>query len=241
MKIVLSSIEILDNWKTFLIHFFLLPLLSTALFVLLNMTITRQYNEAVVVASILLSGSLTASNQMSASFVNDTIRGIDRELARKNPSSFYYWGSKLLVIFLFSLALVTSNLIILKMFGLSMVLAIQNVMISPILIVYGMIIGATTAVLGWGRPNPYVFSNFIADATFILAGNIAPYQEFPPFFKTLSYVLPYARTMNTLYDGNISSALIIDVGIAIAWLIVGMIVYQYKIKNIGKYQRRTMI
>lgn len=241
MKVVFLSIEILDNWKAIIIHFFILPLLRTLMFVLLNFTITGQYNLTVIATSIVLSGSLTALSHITSSFVNDTMRGIDRELARKNPLSLYYWGSKLLVIFLFSFLLIISNLMILGFLGLPTALMIRSLFISPLLISYGLIIGATASILGWGRPNPYGFSNFISEAALILAGIIAPYQQFPPLFRLLTCTLPYAQTMDVLFNPASVGALLMDALIAFVWLCIGIGVYSYKVHRIDQLERRTMI
>lgn len=117
----------------------------------------------------------------------------------------------------------------------------QSIKLSPLLIIYGLIIGATTAILGWGRSNPYAFSNVIAEIALILAGIIAPYQQFPPVFRWLTYGLPYARTMMRFFTPQSPKTLAIDSLIAILWLVIGVIVYTYKVHHIGKFQSRTMI
>lgn len=242
MKVVLSSINVLDNWKTFLIHFFILPILETLVFVAINYQITSSYNSGLVVASLLLASGTTAINQMGASFTQDIIRGIDRDLVRKSPYNLYFWGSKFLVIFLFSLALFISNSLLFWVVGIDINTLLRGLVLSPLIIFFGLIVGLTCSILGWRLQNHYAFTNFFASFALVFAGVMVPYNLYPPVFYHMTYLLPFARIMGMLSQGNFSLNLVlVDGFIALIWLVIGLIVYDFQVKRISTYTRKGML
>lgn len=242
MKVVLSSINVLDNWKTFFIHFFILPILETLVFVAINYQITSTYNSKLVVASLLLASGTTAINQMGASFTQDIIRGIDRDLVRKSPYNLYFWGSKIVVIFLFSLALFISNSILFMLVGIDINALLGGLILSPLIIFFGLIVGLTCSILGWRLQNHYAFSNFFASFALVFASVIVPFYMYPPVFYQLTYLLPFARLLAMVLQNNFSiNLVIIDSFIAFMWLIIGLIAYHFQVKYINSYTRKGML
>lgn len=242
MKVVISSIDVLANWKTFVIHFFILPILQALVFVAINYQVTASYNSELLVASLLLASGTTAINQMSASFIQDVMRGIDRDLVRKSPYNFYYWGSKLVVLFLFSLALYVTNGILFWIVGVNLSDLLLGLVLSPPIILFGLIVGGACAILGWRLDNHYDFSNFFSSFAMVFSGVVVSYQLYPPLFYQLTYLLPFARTIAVILQGTLAWQLVLmDALIALVWLIIGFTAYRYQLKRIASYTRKGML
>ncbi len=242
MKVVLSSIDVLDNWKTFLIHFFILPILETFVFLALHYQITASFNSRLVVASLLLASGTTAMNQMGGSFTQDIIRGIDRDLVRKSPYNLYFWGSKFVVIFVFSLTLFLTNSLLFWLAGVDSRALIMGLLLSPLIILFGLIIGLACAICGWRLQNHYAFTNFFVSFALVFSGVVVPYWLYPPLFYPLTYILPFARIMAMLFSGAFSVHLFLQDGlIALVWFLLAVICYQYQVKRIATYTRKGML
>lgn len=242
MKVVLSSINVLDNWKTFIIHFFILPLLETLVFVAINYQITSTFNSELVVASLLLASGVTAINQMGASFTQDIIRGIDRDLVRKSPYNLYFWGSKFIVIFLFSLTLFLSNGLIFWLVGIDLNTLLKGLLLSPMIISFGLIVGLACSFLGWRLQNHYAFSNLLASLAMVLAGVMVPFYLYPPVFYQLTYLLPFARIIAIVFQESPSlKFILIDTIIALIWLLIGLITYHLQVKHITSFTRKGLL
>lgn len=232
----------LSSWKAFIIHFFILPILESLIFVAINYQVTGNSSYEVLLASIILTGALTSINQISGSFVEDINRGIDRDLVRKSPYNFYFWGSKVVIIGLFAQALVLTNTLMFVLFQIIPIQALTYLILSPLLILYGLVIGFTCSIIGWRMQNHYGPSNFMSQFALIFSGIMVPYHLYPTIFQQLTYIVPFGRTLSQIHAHSFHiELLVIDLIIFGVWLFLGVLLYHYQYKRINLFTRKGML
>ncbi|MDO4671061.1 MAG: hypothetical protein Q4A67_06280 [Aerococcus sp.] len=238
MNIVLSSLPELSNWRTFWVNYLIYPLVDALFMLLISHYYTGAYVEEVLMANIVLTGAVTACTGFCSSFIGDIYRRNDYELVTNNPYNFYFWGTKWLVSVGMSYLLVAMNLLLCWAFGF-IPHAGMGFLIAIPLLVYGSILGFTSAVIGWRMVNHYFVSNLVASFTIFLGGALLPFEQYPPIFKQLSYLLPFARTNQWLYGK--ANGMWQDMVIALIWLAVGMIAFQYQLPRIAKRTKQGIL
>lgn len=201
MNIVLSSIPQLSNWRTFLVNYMIYPLVDALFILLISHYYTGVYSEQVLSANIILTGGVTACAVFCSSFIEDIYRRNDYELVTNNPYNLYFWGSKLVVSMGMGYLLVAINLLFCLLFGFIHHVGLGFLIALPILL-YGCILGFTSAVVAWRMVNHYFVMNLVASFAVLLGGALLAFEKYPLLFKLASYLLPFARTNQLFFGGK---------------------------------------
>lgn len=230
MKTAWLSIPSLNNIKTFSLHFLILPIFEAILMALIMQDYVGGLSQNIMTASIILSSGTMALSTISALFVGDSNRGIDKLVATTNPYSPYYWFTRFAVCFIAAYLLAFINGVLFSL--LNLVNLQQILMLSPICILFGFILGVNASCLSWHKDNPYFWVNVFRNAIMILGGTIAPISSFPLVFRYLSYIFPFGRLLE-LVHGNGTVPYYLDGLIAGIWCVLTVVLYSYRVKQIG--------
>jgi len=234
MKIQFSSLSYLQNWKTRFVYFVLIPMIDLLLLVLINAQYTNNLNWSVAVATIVLSGGTLSMNSMSQLFVMDRTLRIDREMVVNRPFSPNYWISKILTAAIAGLVLIIINLIILGILQAPYYLLIRALIMTPLIICSGIIVGFLGAIAAWENSNPYFYMNLIGSLTTIVSGALVLVEKYPLWLRTISHFFPFSQTIQFVVTG--SGHIYWDAIVDLFWLILGIICYKVKIHRILKNQ-----
>lgn len=228
MKAIIKTLPIFSNRKTIVVYFLLLPVIN----MIFLASITYQYNSEitfkVALSAVLVSGSLEALSTINSSFTIDRNLGIDREMLSNNHFSLYYWICKIIPAFLIALAIIVVNLFIVYAISLGKANITDALLISPLIIFSGIVLGILSSVLSWNLKNPYFFSNIFSTFGNILAGVVISYQFYPPVLRYFTYLVPYAHTISYLY-GN-KSGIIYDLFLNIIFICAIIIIYKRQVR-----------
>lgn len=230
MKTTLSTISFLLNKKLIFTYFILLPFINIALLVLLNAQLGVTTSIKVAVASIVMSGVIQSVTIIAGSFVYDCNIGVDREVLSHSKFSLYYWGCKFIAAYFISLAFIVVSLLLVLIFTSAKDDALMALMIAPIMLVYGVILGFGCAITSWGQNNPYFWSNFISSIAYPLSGTVIVYSMYPAVIGEALYFLPFSRTIGLIHTSN--SFYQWDMIVASLLTLIFILIYSLRINSI---------
>lgn len=222
MKVVFQSSKYFSNIRTTLVHFVLLPIFQICFLLLMLDFYTGDYSVELTTASLVMSGVSLAISMVTGLFIGDIRRGIDRYVLVNSHFSMYYWATKVLVVFISAMLVVLINSILFSLFGL--VDFIKLIWMSPILIIFGIVIGLTGSFLSWRNSNPYLYSNIFNSFIMILSGAVISFEKYPLFLKEATYIFPFARVLNNIHQQHASIA--IDFFVFLIWVVIMVIIYK---------------
>ena len=233
MKCMISSLSFLNNKKTILSYFVILPILNVLFIAVINYQFTRSLSDTVIISTIIISACLQTISAFNMSFVYDCNMKIDKYVISNNYKSFYYWSRKAFISFLVGAIIIVINLFLYSLI-LKEIPSIKIVItVSILLLIYSIIISFVASVLSWRLQNPYFFLNVFLSFTMLLSGVIINVEYYPPMIKYLTKLLPFANTVSLIKNEN--SNYMYDLVLAITWLVIGIIIYRIQIRrNLSK-------
>lgn len=229
MKATIASLDVMANGKTRFLHFLLMPVINIMWLMAIDI---QAYSWDIASCSILMSGAFMAMSCFVSSFTRDRALGIDREMIAKDHVSLYFFGMKVLVCFLCSMVLVLINSLLLSIVsGLSIDL-IRMLLLAPIAIFSGVVVGFVTAIASWKMKNPYFFSNIAETFGSLLGGVVVSLLYYPSWLSMICKLFPFSSTVAFMHGESVSwwKDLIIDV----VWIVIGVIIYSIQIYRIRK-------
>lgn len=235
----LSSLTYIRNWRVILVYFLIIPLLNMMLLVAVTGTSSGEIDWRVASNSILISGALLAIGSMSGLLVDDLNRGISIEVVVLRPFSLGYWGSKVLATSLVAEIMILINGILLWIVHPQLVL-INLLILSPLSVISGVILGITASIASWGMDDPYFFTNIITTIGYIVSGTLVSLDKYPKWLAIIGKMFPFGNTIGALESSKLFNSLG-DVPIMIIWLVLGIIIYLWKIKTITKESKQRTI
>lgn len=238
MMIAFSSMSVLENWYTRLLHFLILPLIDVLLLALIYAQYADDFSYQVAVASVLVSGAVMAMTTFSGLLVDNRFRGVDRYVISLGGSP-YYWWSQLLASALMAGLLTGVNLLLLAMFGAGMALVWRAFLLLPLLVLSGLVMGFVAFVSDWRRDNPYWTSNFLASTALVLSGSLIPITHYPPVFKQVASFFPVSGWLLSFYGDN--SRLGHDALVLLIWLGAGFLIYGYQKRHIADKANQSLL
>ncbi|WP_129045574.1 ABC transporter permease [Companilactobacillus metriopterae] len=237
MIVVLKSIGIFDNIKTFLVQFLILPFFSVLFFFLLGNTyLTANQNSSynTIMVTIFITAMIIIITSMTRSFITELSSKIFAQEIILNPFSGYYWINKCLVGMIVGLFSIFFNLI---PFYIIFHLDIQNIrafIISAILCVFtGIVFGVLSIAISMGTNNPFLFSNFIGSYGLLFTGIYFSTNLYPSVLKIVSRLLPFSYIADFYRSNNIVYfywSIIID----FLYLILFVFIYKVNLKRLKK-------
>lgn len=238
MKLVFSSIDILETWASRLLHFVLLPMIDVLLLALIYAQYASDFSYQVAVSSVLVSSCMVAMSSLSGLLVDNRFRGVDRYVISLGGSS-YYWFSQIFVSAVVSLALSLINLALLGLFGAGIDLLLQAVMYLPFLLLSGLVLGFVAFVIAWRMENPYFMSNLLSGSALVLSGALIPIDQYPPILKELAQLLPLSGWLAAFYGDK--SHCLHDAIVLLAWFLISYGIYLYQKKRIGQKEAGSIL
>lgn len=236
MRILFSSLPYLRNWKTRFVYFLLIPLISLGLLVLINAQYTNHFEWFVAVATTTLSGGTLAMSGIAELFVMDRTLGIDRELVANRPYSFKYWGTRFLTATLSGIGLIVSNLLLLALFQAPLVLIFRALLVTPVIVLSGTIVGFVAAIAAWQQTNPYFYLNIVNTFATVVAGALLLIDRYPGWLRLISRLFPFSFTIRYVITGQ--GSIWPDLVAAVVWLAIGLILYQVQLRLILRHPGR---
>ncbi len=210
----------------------LIPFINLALLVLIDSQYTHTFNWSVAVAAIVIASGELAMESMTGLFVMDRDLGIDRELLVQRPFSVAYWGAKIAAVVLTSLLSVSVNLLVLLLFNPPVQLLLRAVVMVPVLIFSGLILGFFCGVAAWKNNNPYFYLNLIGSLTTIVSGALVVITKYPAWLRLFSRLFPFSQTIGFVVTGN--SPWYLDLEVDLLWGMVGVTIYLLQLRTLLK-------
>ena len=230
MRATLSSIPFMANWKTQLVHFILLPLINTAVLMLVDFQFRQSFSWDVPVAAALVSGALLAVNALTASFTTDRNLKIDCEMLASAPFSVYYWGVKFCAAGLLSLVLTLIQLSLLWLISGGAAPVWAAVCLAPHMVLAGLAVGFVSAVGAWRLADPYRISNLVCTFGYLLSGALVVLEEYPLWLQVPAKLLPFAHILAELPSKSWMPQEITT----LAWVAIGALVYLLQVHTLRK-------
>lgn len=233
MKIVFQSSSYFNNVRTLIVHFVVLPIVQICFLLLMLKFYADDYSVALTTASLAMAGANISISMITGLFVGDVNRGVDRYVLVNSDFSLFYWITKIAVVFISAMALVLVNMVLFSLLGL--VDIINLLWISPILILFGIVIGLTGSFLSRGNKNPYLYSNLFNSALMILSGAVVSFEQYPSIFYEATFIFPFARILNVLHQ--INGMIFIDFFVFVIWVCVMIFVFKMQKNKLYRQQR----
>lgn len=232
MKIQISSLSYLQNWKTRFVYFLLIPLISLCLLVLINAQYTNRFQWFVAVATTTLSGGTLAMSSMAELFVMDRNLRVDRELVVNRPFSVKYWGSKTLTAILAGVILIIINLGVLWVLRVPLSLLVRALIVAPVIVMSGTIVGFAAAIAAWQQSNAYFYLNIVNAFAMVVSGALILIDQYPGWLRMVSVIFPFSHTIRFVITGQ--GGVLQDLMVDAIWLVVGLTIYGVQVRMILK-------
>lgn len=239
MRATFSSIHLLTNWRTRLVHFLLLPVLNLALLVAVNNQFSGSFSWNVAAASVLMSGAMMTVNALCISFTTDRNLGIDREVVARAPFSWYYWGCKCLTAALLGSLVIAVNLALLALAGRAQVPWRLALSLAPQMIFSGLAVGFVACVGAWSLRDPYFWNNLLTVFSNVVSGALVLLSAYPPWLRVIGKAFPFASTLSCLHGAAASRGY--DFLLALAWLLLGCLLYGGQVRRLRAQARSSAL
>ena len=225
-----SGLSFLNNWRTKLTYFFITPMISLALLVLINMQYSNQFNWGVAISSIAISAAVLTLETFCSAVINDANLRIDFELIAKKPFSFRYWLTKFIVALIIGSTLALINLFLLYLVGAPLVIIGRALLMLPLLCLYGCALGFVSWAISWQMNDPYFLENIISSIAELVSGVLVVIAAYPDWLKAISFLFPFSEPVTYIKTGDAN--LTYSVFTTFIWLIIGIIAYIFQIKPV---------
>lgn len=230
LKLALQSLPYFQNYRTFLITFIVEPIFSILMVGLLSTQFNSDFFIHSIVAMTIISSAQTLIATLNTEFVDDQMRGIDRELTASAPFSVPYWLSKIIAAFLVSIGQVILILTLILILTKDSSWLARATLVTPLILTFAGIVGFVATVASWQKNDPYFFGNIIGLLIVLLSGVIVPLSQYPNWIKILTELLPFSHMMQWLITGK--GTVSIDFIIALIWLLLAILVYRVKLRRV---------
>lgn len=226
MKTQFTSLTYLQNWKTILVHFIIIPFVNLLLLVAINSQYQGGFSWGVAVGTIVLNGGLLSMDR--------TLK-IDREMATQRPYSFKYWFDKIITAIICGVISIFINDFILMILGAPNALVLRSMIMAIPFAVVGTIFGFVGSIAAWTMINPYFYLNILEPMMIIISGALVNVAKYPSWLRILSNCFPFAQLIRYVETGK--GIVGRDLLLALGWLLVGIGIYMYKVSTISEKYR----
>lgn len=235
MKTQFTSLAYLQNWKTKLVHFIIIPFVNLLLLVAINSQYQGGFSWRIAVGTIVLNGSLLSMSSMAALFTMDRTLKIDREMATQRPYSLKYWFDKSMTAIICGVISILINDIILVILGAPSTIVFRSVIMALPVAIVGTIFGFVGSIAAWTMVNPYFYLNILEPMMIIISGTLVNVEKYPDWLRILSSCFPFSQLIEYVESGK--GAVGRDLLLALLWLLIGIGIYVHKVSIISeKYQ-----
>lgn len=226
LKITTKSVRSLSNLRLIVIDYFVLPIFSLLLLLLIVYNSNQDYTR-VVIGSVITSGIGISIGLICASLVYEQFAGIIYEIESIKPKFSKYWLPKFIVANFIGV-LVTLVLGTIGLLGIKHSNLIWNiVMVLPLIIIISSLFGYICSIAGLNRDNPYWASNLFVGSLILLSGVIIPVSQYPFWLKIIAIIFPISDVLDLLTKYNSISIWLAIVAKLVFWLLVAYILTRY--------------
>lgn len=216
-RVVLSSIYNLSSLQIILLHYFVLPLISLVMFLLIAFDSHQNYSR-ILLGTIITSGIATSMGIVNASSVYDQNIGIYDDILSIRPRFSKYWLPKLII------AGVVSAIEVLILAGVGLIVLKQYqtlerlIIFLPLIILLGLVFAFFATIWGIKHSNPYWLSNIISAGLVLVSGVIIPVDQYPNWLKWLAILFPVSDLLDVISSPNfLSSSLLFCIAKSLIW------------------------
>lgn len=224
---------------TTLVTMLVVPLFEVVFNVLLGNDLGAQDMLRTAYASALVAMGLGVCSGLVSKVATDRNLGIFQEVHQYRTVDIAYWAGSAVMPILLAIPTGVVSLVVITVAGgargWSMVLNISALAVVAIFI--GVLVGIAMAGIGVALSDPYQGANFANAIVPILSGVIVPVALFPNWLAGLSRAIPISGTIRALstalQSGQLNLALLlVDVGVAAGWAVIGLAVVGLAIRRI---------
>lgn len=219
-RVTLRSIANFDSLQTILIDYFLMPIISLIMFLLIAFDSTQDYSR-IFLGTIGTTGIATGMGIISASSVYDQNIGMTDEVFSIRPVFRKYWLPK------FVIAGITAvvEILVLGIIGLIVLnktnLLGKLILSLPLIVLTLCVLGYFGSIFGIKKENPYWLTNFLSATLVLLSGVIIPVAKYPIWLKIFANLFPISNILDWILDEGVwNNDLFIILGKLLAWWLV---------------------
>lgn len=230
IKIALQSLSYFRNCRTFIVTFVIEPFFDIMMVGLLSSQFSNDLLIHSIIAMSIISGIQNLIATLNTLFVDDQSRRIDMEMVMNSRFSIRYWLSKIVAAVTVAIGQMMIILTLVVIFTRDTSWLYRAILVVPVIIIFGIIVGFTATILSWQSNDPYLVGNIVGILIVLLSGVIVPLNQYPKWLNILSYLLPFSHVMQWLMTG--SGNILPDVLIAVIWIIIAIVAYKLKLLSI---------
>lgn len=233
-RVTLRSIANFNSIQTILVDYFIMPIISLLMFLLIAYNSTQDYTR-ILLGTVITTGIASGIGIITTSAVYDQNIGVIDEVFSIRPSFRKYWLPKFVIASMTAII----EVIILGIIGLVTLQEIsilpKLIMSLPMIIVTLCLLGYFCSMLGIKKENPYWLSNFITAALVLLSGVIIPVAKYPIWLKIFAELFPISNILDWIIDEGVMNQdlLIISLKLLTWWLVCFVVtkIIQKKVNN----------
>lgn len=223
MKATMSSLLFLSNIKTIFVNYILTPFINVMYITLLQNQFNTDNIDAIVVSTIVVSLIVSSIANVNSSIVYESNNGIDMVLLEKEANIKYYWCTKIISLCILAYIFLVINIAMLFVLGVDKVYLFRAIVISPIYVISSIVVGVVISLLGQWLSNPYFGINIITIFATLLFGSLGPYYNYPPILEKITFLFPFARGFDFIFNGEITN-IKLDIVILMIWVLLLLVV-----------------
>lgn len=222
-RVTWHSVASFDSLRTIIVNYFVLPIISLVMFLLIAYNSTQDYRR-ILLGTIITAGISTGIGIISASTVYDQNIGMIDEILSILPTFKNYWLPKFVIADI-TLLIETTILNTIGLASFHQLKMMPKFLISLIFVVIiTNLFGYFCSIAGIKRNNPYWLTNFITAILVLVSGIIIPVNSYPTWLKIIADIFPISNLLDWIIDLNyLNMALLLFSGKIILWLIVCII------------------
>lgn len=220
-----------------------LPLLDIGFDVLMGSDLSAPSLVRTGYAAALVALTVSVSGGIVSAVAADRNLGIFQEVHTRRRVDVAYWIAVAAVPA--ALSVLTAVAAISGVFAVSRADDLQMlarvVMLAPVALACGLLLGVAAAGIGVDLPDPYLGSTIIGALLPVLAGAIVPMTICPAWLQALSYLAPMSGTLTAIDTVGVGPLVSRDLLVAMAWALVGLAATRHAVVRLRAGLRRDVV
>lgn len=198
-RVTWHSLASFDSLRTIVVNYFVLPIISLVMFLLIAYNSTQDYRR-ILLGTIITAGISTGIGIISASTVYDQNIGMIDEVLSILPNLKKYWLPKFVIadgtLLIETIVLNTIGLASFHQFTLMPKFLISLVFV----VIITNLLGYFCSIAGIKKNNPYWLTNFITAILVLVSGIIIPVNSYPIWLKIFADIFPISNLLDWIFN-----------------------------------------
>lgn len=223
-RVTLRSISNFNSLRLIFVDYFILPIVSLTMFLLIVYNSNQNYTRTLL-GTVITSGIASGIGVTCASFIYDQDIGISDDIASIRPAFSKYWLPK------FIIAAITLTVEILTLGGIGLItlneakLFPKLLLSLPLAILISSTLGYVSAITGFRHENPYWLANIITGSLVLLSGVIISITQYPFWLRIFAELLPISNLLDWILNTTIYNYdLLIVSGKIFIWFLLCLLI-----------------